>query len=385
MAVPNERKAQLLSGNEACVKGAIAAGVRFFAGYPITPSTEIAEGLAAELPKFGGKFIQMEDEIASMGAVIGASLAGLKSMTATSGPGFSLKQENIGFAALTEVPCVIANVQRYGPSTGLPTSPAQGDIMQARWGTHGDHPAIALMPSSVREAFDLTVEAVNLSEELRTPVIILLDEVVGHMRERVELPTEEDITIINRVKPTEDPKVFLPYKPEPNLVPPMPAFGDGYRFHVTGLVHDETGFPSGKGKDGDSLLRRLIAKIEKRQPSIARAELFETEDAETIIVAAGSVARSARATVKEARAQGMKVGLIRPITAWPFPVKAMDSVLKTAKTVIVAEMNLGQLVLEVERINRGRASVISLNRIDAELITPQDIMARVQEVTGDVR
>lgn len=385
MSVPTERKAQLLSGNEACVQGAIAAGVRFFAGYPITPSTEIAEGLAVELPKIGGKFIQMEDEIASMGAVIGASLAGLKSMTATSGPGFSLKQENIGFAALTEIPCVIVNVQRYGPSTGLPTSPAQGDIMQARWGTHGDHPAIALMPASVREAFDLTVQAVNLSEELRTPVILLMDEVVGHMRERVELPATDEITVVNRVKPTEDPEHFLPYKPGPNLVPPMPAFGDGYRFHVTGLVHNETGFPSGKGKDGNILVRRLLAKIEQRQPSIAQAELYQADDADIVIVAAGSVARSARAAVKEARAQGLKLGLVRPITAWPFPAEAINSVATTAKAMIVAEMNLGQMIIEVERAACGRVPVIGLNRIDAELITPQDIIARAQEVTKNVR
>lgn len=385
MTAQIERKAQLLSGNEACVRGAIAAGIRFFAGYPITPSTEVAEGLAAELPKVGGKFIQMEDEIASMGAVIGASLTGLKSMTATSGPGFSLKQENIGFAAMTEIPCVIVNVQRYGPSTGLPTSPAQADIMQARWGTHGDHPAVVLMPASVRETFDLTVEAVNLSEELRTPVILLLDEVVGHMRERVELPTEEEVTVVDRTKPTEDPEHFLPYKPGPNLVPPMPAFGDGYRFHVTGLVHDETGFPCGKGKDGNTLVRRLMGKVEQRQPKIARAELFQTEDADIVVVAAGSVARSARAAVKEARAQGMKLGLVRPVTAWPFPTEAIDAVSKTAKSIIVAEMNLGQMILEVERIAAGRAPVFALNRIDAELITPKDIIVRTQEVIGNVR
>ncbi|HHV07897.1 MAG TPA: 2-oxoacid:acceptor oxidoreductase subunit alpha [Firmicutes bacterium] len=385
MAAKTKCKAQLLSGNEACVQGALVAGIRFFAGYPITPSTEVAEGLAEELPKIGGRFIQMEDEIASMGAVIGASLAGLKSMTATSGPGFSLKQENIGFAAMTEVPCVVVNVQRYGPSTGLPTSPAQGDIMQARWGTHGDHPVVALMPASVRETFDLTVEAVNLAEELRTPVIILLDEVVGHMRERVELPAAEDVELFNRVKPTESPDTFLPYKPAANLVPPMPAYGDGYRFHATGLVHDETGFPCGKGADGNTLVRRLQAKVEQRQPKIARAETFQTEDAEIVIVAAGSVARSARAAVKEARAQGIKLGLVRPITAWPFPEEAIDSVAQTAKALIVAEMNLGQMILEVERIAAGRAPVFGLNRIDAELITPEDIIVRAQEVTNNVR
>ncbi|NLJ81453.1 MAG: 2-oxoacid:acceptor oxidoreductase subunit alpha [Firmicutes bacterium] len=382
MLTKTERKVRLLSGNEACVYGALAAGVRFFAGYPITPSTEIAEGLAEELPKYGGKFIQMEDEIASMAAIIGASLAGLKSMTATSGPGFSLKQENIGFAAMTEIPCVIVNVQRYGPSTGLPTSPAQGEIMQARWGTHGDHPAIAVMPSSVRETFDLTVKAVNLAEELRTPVIVLLDEVVGHMRERVELPSFEDLPIVDRTKPTCSPQEFLPYKPGPNLVPPLPAYGDGYRFHVSGLVHDETGFPSGKGSDGDASIRRLLAKVEKRQPAIAQAELYRTKDAEVVVIAAGSVGRSARAAVKEARSQGIKLGLLRPITAWPFPAEALDSISETASTIIVAEMNMGQMILEVERLVAGRAQVVGLNRIDAELITPEEIIIRTQEVTG---
>lgn len=384
MLTKTDPKAQLLSGNEACVYGALAAGVRFFAGYPITPSTEIAEGLAEQLPKCGGKFIQMEDEIASMAAVIGASLAGLKSMTATSGPGFSLKQENIGFAAMTEIPCVIVNVQRYGPSTGLPTSPAQGEIMQARWGTHGDHPAIVFMPSSVKETYDLTVKAVNLAEELRTPVIILLDEIVGHMRERVELPSPEDLTIVDRIKPTGDPQDFLPYKPGPNLVPPMPAYGDGYRFHVSGLVHDETGFPSGKGSDGDASIRRLLAKVEKRRPSIAQAELYQTEDADVVVVASGSVGRSARAAVKEARAQGIKLGLLRPITAWPFPAEALAAVSITAKTIIVAEMNLGQMLLEVERLVAGRAQVFGLNRIDAELITPDEIITRTLEVSGSV-
>ncbi|HHY92227.1 MAG TPA: 2-oxoacid:acceptor oxidoreductase subunit alpha [Firmicutes bacterium] len=380
----NERGAQLLSGNEACVRGALAAGLRFFAGYPITPSTEIAEGLAAALPKIGGTFIQMEDEIASMGAVIGASLAGLKAMTATSGPGFSLKQENIGFAAMAEVPCVIVDVQRYGPSTGLPTSPAQGDIMQARWGTHGDHPMVALMPASVRETFDLTVEAFNLAEELRTPVILLLDEVVGHMRERVELPAPGSVHVVNRVKPSEDSETFLPYQPGPNLVPPMPAFGDGYHFHVTGLVHDESGFPAGRGQDGDRLVRRLHAKIAKRQPPVAQAEPWQLEDAEIVVVAAGSVARSARAAVRTAREQGIKAGLLRPVTAWPFPEEAVQEAARRAKAFIVAEMNLGQIVQEIARAACGQAEISPLNRLDAELITPKEILQRIQEVAAHV-
>ena len=232
-------KARLMQGNEACVEGAIAAGMKFFAGYPITPSTEVAEIAAEKLPLVGGTFIQMEDEIASMAAIIGASLAGSKSMTATSGPGFSLKQENLGYASLAEVPCVIVNVQRSGPSTGLPTSPAQGDIMQARWGSHGDHPVIALTPSSVRETFDLTIKAFNLSEKYRVPVILLMDEIIGHMRERVELPEISEIEIIDRKKPTVSREKYLPYKADDDLIPPMAYYGDGYRFHVTGLAHEK--------------------------------------------------------------------------------------------------------------------------------------------------
>ena len=256
--------------------------------------------------------------------------------------------------------------------------------MQARWGTHGDHPAIVLMPASVRETFDLTVEAINLAEELRTPVILLLDEIVGHMRERIELPPVDEIRVVDRVKPTEAPADFRPYKPGPNLVPPMPAYGDGYRFHVSGLVHDETGFPSGKGSDGDASIRRLLAKVEQRKPKIGRAELFQTEDADVVVIAAGSVARSAKAAVKEARARGIRLGLLRPITAWPFPADAIDEVSKTAKAVIVAEMNLGQMLIEVERLMAGRVKAFPLNRIDAELITPEEILARTQEVIGSV-
>ena len=236
--------AQLLQGNEACALGALAAGCRFFAGYPITPSTEIAEVMARELPKVGGKFIQMEDEIASIAAVLGASVGGVKAMTATSGPGFSLMQENIGYAAMAEIPCVIVDVQRAGPSTGLPTSPSQGDVMQARWGTHGDHPVIALAPSTVREAFDLTVWAFNFSEKYRTPVILLMDEVVGHMRERAELPPREMVEVVDRVKPHVPPDWYFPYEETSADVPPFASFGEGYRFHITGLFHDRAGFPT---------------------------------------------------------------------------------------------------------------------------------------------
>ncbi|HHW91691.1 MAG TPA: 2-oxoacid:acceptor oxidoreductase subunit alpha [Firmicutes bacterium] len=374
----NERQAVLMSGNEACVEGALLAGINFFAGYPITPSTEIAEGLAERLPRHGGKFIQMEDEIASMAAVVGASLAGAKAMTATSGPGFSLKQENIGFAAMAEVPCVVVNVQRYGPSTGLPTSPAQGDIMQARWGTHGDHPMIALMPASVQESLTLTIEAFNLAEKFRTPVILLLDEVVGHMREGIVPPRKEEIMIKKRKKPTAPPEEYLPYRAEPDGVPPMANFGDGYRFHVTGLVHDETGFPRGRGSDGDYLVRRLTNKVKNH--FVPMVEEYLTEDAEIAVVACGSVARSAKRAVNLGREQGIKVGLVRPISIWPFPEKAIKDLAGKVRAIVVPEMNLGQVALEVERCACGKAVVYRLNRIDAELITPDEILAKIQEV-----
>jgi 2-oxoglutarate ferredoxin oxidoreductase subunit alpha len=370
----------LMSGNEACVEGAILAGNSFFAGYPITPSTEIAEGLAEKLPMIGGKFIQMEDEIASMAAIVGAALAGAKSMTATSGPGFSLKQENIGFAMMAEVPCVVVNVQRFGPSTGLPTSPAQHDMMQARWGTHGDHPVIALVPSSVQESMELTIKAFNLAEEYRTPVFLMLDEIIGHMREGIIIPGKEEIEIKNRVKPDVPFDEYLPYAPEENGVPPMANFGDGYRFHVTGLVHDETGFPRGRGSDGDYLVRRLNGKIEKNLADILMFDHYMTEDAEIALVAYGSVARSARSAVNMARKKGIKVGMLRPITVWPFPDMAIKELAANVESIIVPEMNLGQIILEVKRAAEGQVDVYGLNRVDGEMITPEEILAKIQEV-----
>ncbi|NLP18337.1 MAG: 2-oxoacid:acceptor oxidoreductase subunit alpha [Firmicutes bacterium] len=376
----NEIEAVLMSGNEACVEGALLAGINFFAGYPITPSTEIAEGLAERLPRVGGKFIQMEDEIASMAAVAGASLTGAKAMTATSGPGFSLKQENIGFAAATEIPCVVVNVQRFGPSTGLPTSPSQADIMQARWGTHGDHPAIALMPASVQESLTLTITAFNLAEEFRTPVILLMDEIIGHMREGIVIPRKGEYVIKNRAKPTVSPKEYLPYGAEPDGVPPMANFGDGYRYHVTGLIHDETGFPRGRGSDGDYLVRRLVNKVMSRLDQILMVEEVEMEDARLALVACGPVARSAKRALILAREQGIKVGLVRPITIWPFPEEAIKAAAQKVDAIIVPELNLGQIALEVERNACGNATVHRLNRVDAELITPDEILAKIQEV-----
>lgn len=297
-----EKDIKLMQGNEACVEGAIAAGMRFYAGYPITPSTEIAELSAAMLPKIGGKFVQMEDEIASISAVIGASLTGLKSMTATSGPGFSLKQEGIGYAIITEVPCVIVNVQRGGPSTGLPTSPAQGDIMQARWGTHGDHSIIALYPSTVKEIYTTTIKAFNLAEKYRTPVILLMDEVIGHMREKVEMPNADEIEIYNRKKPSVGADEYLPYKiNDGDIVPEMASFGEGYRFHVTGLVHNETGFPTTNSNIAENLTNHLVNKIENNMDDIVEYEEYHLEDAEEIIVAFGSTARSAKSAVDALR------------------------------------------------------------------------------------
>jgi len=370
---------KLLQGNEACVEAAIIAGMRFFAGYPITPSTEIAEFSAEKLPMVGGKFIQMEDEIASMAAVIGASLAGLKAMTATSGPGFSLKQENIGYASLTETPCVIVNVQRGGPSTGLPTLPAQGDMMQARWGTHGDHPIIALYPSSVEEIFYTTIRAFNLSEKYRVPVILLLDEVIAHMRERVMLPDVTKLEIVNRKKPEVTPDKYVPYRGEEDLVPPMASFGEGYKFHVTGLIHDEYGFPTNNPEEIERLLKRLMNKIYKNIEDIISYESYLCDDAEIIIVAYGCTGRSAKKAISIAREKGLKVGMFRPITIWPFPEAPLKKV-ALGKTIIVAEMNMGQMVLEIERLLGCTANIHRLNKVNGELITPDEILTKIEEV-----
>jgi 2-oxoglutarate ferredoxin oxidoreductase subunit alpha len=374
------KKIRLMQGNEACVEGAIAAGMKFYAGYPITPSTEIAELSAEKLPKIGGKFIQMEDEIAGMAAAIGASLTGLKSMTATSGPGFSLKQENIGYAAITEIPVVIVDVQRAGPSTGQPTSPSQGDMMQAKWGTHGDHPVIALCPSSVKETFDLTIRSFNLAEKYRMPVLLMMDEVIGHMREKVEIPDASDIEIIDRKRPTCSKEEYLPYKPEANLVPLMADFGAGYRYHVTGLVHDETGFPSNSTEIANDLVRRLVDKIEVNKEDIISWEEENTEDADIIIFAYGCVARAAKTAIKLLREKGIKVGLFRPITIWPFPEERLIELSKKTKMIIAPEMNLGQMVLEVERLCNKHTKIERLNKVNGEIIYPEEIIAKIEGV-----
>ncbi len=370
---------KLMQGNEAATAGAIAAGLEFYAGYPITPSTEIAEICAEELPKLGGAFIQMEDEIGSIAACIGASLTGKKSMTATSGPGFSLMQESIGYASLTEVPVVIINVQRMGPSTGMPTSPAQGDVMQARWGTHGDHPIIALAPGNVRECFELTFRAFELSEKYRVPVIVLTDEVIGHMREKVVLPDPATMKLPRRAAPSS-PAGYKPYTADPDGgVPLMAPFGGGYRWHVTGLFHDETGAPSGKASVADALMRRLHRKIEKNVDEIADYVAESTDDCEVAVISFGSSALAALSAVRRARKEGLKAGMLRLKTIWPFPEDVVRNLTKTARRVIVPEMNLGQLALEVERVVGCKAPVTRLGKVNGDLFHPDEVYAALKE------
>jgi 2-oxoglutarate ferredoxin oxidoreductase subunit alpha len=371
---------RLLQGNDAVVEGALAAGCRFFAGYPITPATEISEVMSYRLPAVGGTFIQMEDEIASLGAVIGASLAGAKAMTATSGPGFSLMQENLGFACMAEVPCVIVNVMRGGPSTGLPTHVSQGDVQQARWGTHGDHPIIVLAAATTRDCFDLTVKAFNLSETYRTPVILLTDEVVAHTREKVTLPGPEAVAVVNRERPTVPPEWYKPYEDNARGVPPMSIFGDGYRYHVTGLTHDLHGFPTERPDEIGPFIRRLFRKITQHFDDILMINEEMTEDAEILVVAYGAVARSARRAIREAREQGIKAGLVQLVTLWPFPRRLLEPHLRKVRAVLVPELNLGQMSREVKRINQGLTKVDTLNRIDGRLITPGEILAQLGEM-----
>ncbi len=377
---PKKNNFILMQGNEAVSQGAIDAGVRFFAGYPITPATEIAEILSNKLPEVGGKFIQMEDEIGSIAAVIGASIGGIKSMTATSGPGFSLMQENIGFACITEVPIVVVNVMRGGPSTGLPTSPSQGDVMQARWGTHGDHPIIVLSASSVIDAYFNTIKAVNLSEKFRNPVILLLDEVVAHMRARVSLPPKDEIEVIERIKPTMPPEWYIPYENTLTGVPPMASFGDGYRYHITGLIHDERGFPTSKPDEIKRGFLRLFEKIEKGFREICEVRYYKMDDADYCIVAYGSVVLSAKSAIEILREEGIKVGLLELVTLWPFPRFAFDKILNAGiKGIFVPEMNMGQVYREVVRVTERKVPIKKLNKIIGELITPMEIIKEIKK------
>ena len=371
----------LLQGNQAVVEGAVAAGVRFYGGYPITPSTEIAEQLALRLPQVGGKFMQTEDEIAGLGAAIGASIAGKKSMTATSGPGFSLKQEMLGLACISEIPVVIVDVQRVGPATGQPTSPAQGEVMMSRWGTHGDHWVIVVSPSSVPESFALTIRAVGLSEKYRVPVIMLMDEVIGHMREKIVLPDDySGIETPSRKLPSCDSENYRAYaatKDDP--VPAMAPFGSGYRWHVTGLVHDDTGFPKGTSAGTVESLNRLHDKIYDNLDDIVTFENYKMDDAEFAIISFGGAARSAYAAVNLARQAGLKVGLFRPITVWPFPEKQVKELAGKLKGILVHELNYGQYVLEVERVAAGKCPVSLYGKYDNESATPEELLAEIKK------
>ena len=379
----SESKARLMQGNEAIAEGAVAAGVTFFAGYPITPSTEIAEQMAKMLPRIGGTFLQMEDEIGAMGAILGASLAGAKVMDATSGPGFSLKQELIGYAACAEIPCVVVNVQRVGPSTGQPTAPSQGDVMQVRWGTHGDHPMIALSPWSVRESFDMAVMAVNYAERFRTPVILLTDEIVGHLRENVVLPSADEIEIYPRRLPKKTrAEGYQPFAVGEDLVPDVARFGDGYRIHVTGLLHDETGFPSGSPVVTEQLIHRLHEKINRVGEEIIHTEEHFMEDAEYAVVSYGGTARTAYEAVRAARSEGARVGFLRLQTIWPFADAAIGRLADRMKKILVAELNYGQLTGEVTRASHGTPvrPCLKYNMLD---FTPQEIAAEIRRMSEE--
>ena len=368
-----------INGDVACAEGAISAGCRFFAGYPITPATEIAERMSLRLPQMGGVFIQMEDEIASMNAVLGASWAGVKAMTATSGPGFSLMMENLGLGVMLETPCVLVDIQRAGPSTGLPTMVAQQDMMQARWGSHGDYEIIALSPSSPQEIFDLTILAFNLSEQYRVPVLIMSDEVVGHMSEKVVIPYIAPESLYHRRLPEVAPEAYLPYQAGSDLVPPMAVAGQGYRFHTTGLTHDERGYPASTAEAQDKLVRRLVDKIRLNRKHIIKYRETQVEDADIIVCAYGITTRIARFAVKMARDEGIRAGLLQLITVWPFAEERIRELSSQAKAFVVPEINRGQMVLEVERCAGGKAGVISVPHMGGDVHSPETILKAIRE------
>ncbi|MBW1710201.1 MAG: 2-oxoacid:acceptor oxidoreductase subunit alpha [Deltaproteobacteria bacterium] len=367
-----------INGDEACCEGALAAGCRFFAGYPITPATEIAEGMSRRLPEVGGIYIQMEDELAAMAAVLGGSWGGAKAMTSTSGPGFSLMMENIGLGACTETPCVVCNVQRAGPSTGLPTLVGQADMMQARWGSHGDYEIIAISPSSPQEMFDFTIKAFNLAEQYRVPVMIMADEVVGHMTERVLIPPAKGIKIVNRKKPSISPKKYMPYKPDSDYVTPMANFGDGYHMHVTGLTHDERGYPVMDSATQEQMISRLVKKIRNNAEKIIDYDAYHIENADVVVVAYGISARSAKRAVMDARENGIKAGFIKLNTVWPFPEKLFNELAGNVKAMIMAEINMGQMVLELERCAAGQCLVRLVSHAGGAIIKPRSILEAIQ-------
>ncbi len=372
-----------VQGNEACVRGALYAGLRFFAGYPITPSTEVAEHLAEQLPRVGGKFIQMEDEIASMCAVCGASLAGSKAMTATSGPGCSLKQEAIGYAVMAEIPCVVVNVQRGGPSTGLATKVAQGDVNQARWGTHGDHSIIVLTASSIQDVFQITVEAFNMAETYRTPVILLFDEVIGHMREKLVVPAPGDLPVVERLHTEVQAGVnYYPYLPREDGRLPMSDFGGVHRYNVTGLYHDIWGFPTENPEQVSKLVYHLVDKIENRAHLLARWKEYYLDDAEHIIISYGSSARSARHLVETRRSKGDRIGLLELQTLWPFPAQLVREKTAHARNIFVAEMNMGQITTQVKQVVQRPDRVFLVNRMDGLMLNPTDIGKVMRVIEG---
>ncbi len=369
-----------MQGDIACAEGALAAGCRFFAGYPITPATETAEHMSIRLPEVGGTYLQMEDELASIAAIIGASYAGVKSMTSTSGPGFSLMQENIGLAVMTEAPLVILDVMRGGPSTGQPTKTGQQDVMQAKWGSHGDYEIIAFAPSSVQEMFDLTIEAFNLSEQYRCPALIMADEIIGHLRERLVIPEPDQIKIIDRKRPRESPERYEPFRPDEDLVPPMACLGEGYRFYATGLTHDETGHPqTDSAEEQTKLVKRLCDKIRKNTDNIVKVQREFLDDADICVIAYGSVARSAIAAVRRARDEGIKAGFLRLVTLWPFPDKEIEKISQQVKQIIVAEMNYGQIVREVERRADYRR-ITFLPKLGEDVHKPSEILDAIRRV-----
>jgi len=373
-----------INGDEACTEGALAAGCNFFAGYPITPATEVAETMSRRLPKLDGTYVQMEDEIASIAAVLGAAWGGAKSMTSTSGPGFSLMMENIGLGVITETPCVIVNIQRGGPSTGLPTTCGQGDIMQAKWGSHGHYEIIAISPSSPQEMFDFTIRAFNLAETFRIPVLIMADEVVGHTLERVTIPPAEKIKVINRKKPTESPITYLPYKTDSSLIPVLPDAGDGYRIHITGLTHDEKGYPVPDAETQKVLITRLINKIRKNRDKIIDYEDYFLNGAKVIIVTYGSSVRPALKAMRGLREQGVKVGLLKLNTIWPFPEDLIRKLAKKVEAFVVPEVNFGQIALEVERCASGQALTRLISHPGGGIHTPQQITDAVKKILPEL-
>ncbi len=374
-----------MNGDDACCEGALAAGCRFFAGYPITPATEVAERMSHRLPEVDGIFIQMEDEIASMAAILGGSWGGAKSMTSTSGPGFSLMMENIGLGICTETPCVVCNVQRAGPSTGLPTLVGQADMMQARWGSHGHYEIIALSPSSPQEMFDFTIEAFNLSEQYRLPVMIMADEVVGHMNERVVIPPADQIVTVERTAPTSDPAQYLPYQPDASGIAPMANFGDGYHMHVTGLTHDAKGYPTMTAEAQAWMVDRLIGKIRDNADKIISYDTMFLDDAEIVVAAYGISARSAKGAVLAGRQAGLKVGLVKLNTVWPFPEEFFSHLSTKVKALLMPEINMGQMVLELERLAQGRCQVVRITHPGGAIINPSTILAAIQDVFEETK